>query len=68
MLSYTTEPISEKDIDLAENYYFKKASLEVRHFGKEGQYTKFSKEKDGKMLYTGQIPWKIFLQQQSVSQ
>ena len=49
------QPISEKDIHLAENYYFKKASLEVRHFVKEAQYTKFSKEKDRKLLYTGRI-------------
>ena len=49
------EPISEKDIDLAEDCYFKKASLELRHFVKEAQITKFSKEKDGKLLYTGRI-------------
>ena len=49
------QPILEKDIDLAENYYFKKASLELRHFVKEAQNTKFSKEKDGKLLYTGRI-------------
>ena len=49
------QPISEKDIDLAEDYYFKKASLEVRHFVKEAQYTKFSKEKDGELLHTGRI-------------
>ena len=28
------QPISEKDIDFAEDYYLKKASLEVRHFVK----------------------------------
>ena len=49
------QPISEKDIDSAEDYYFKKASLEVKHFVKEAQYTKFSKEKDGKLLYTRRI-------------
>ena len=49
------QPISEKDIDLAEDCYFKKASLELRHFVKEAQITKFSKEKDGKLLYTGRI-------------
>ena len=47
--------ISEKDIDLTEDYYFKKALLEVRHFVKEVQYAKFSKEKDRKLLYTGRI-------------
>ena len=45
-----TQSISEKEIDLAEEYHFKKASLEVRHFVKEAQYTKLSKEKDGKLL------------------
>ena len=49
------QSISEKDIDLAEDYYFKKASLEVKNFVKEAQYTKFSKEKDGKLLYTRRI-------------
>ena len=49
------QPISEKYIDLAEDYYFKKASIEVEHFVNEAQYTKFSKEKDGKLLYTGRI-------------
>ena len=49
------KPISEKDRDLAEDYYFIKASLEVRNFVKEAQYTKFSKDKDDKLLYTGQI-------------
>ena len=47
------QPISEKDIDLAEDYYFKKASIEVKQFVKEAQYTKFREEKDGKLLYTG---------------
>ena len=47
------QPISGKDIDLAENYYFKKASLDVTQFVEETQYTKFSKEKDGKLLYPG---------------
>ena len=29
--------------------------IEVKHFVKEAQYTKFNKEKDGKLLYTGRI-------------
>ena len=49
------QPISEKDIDFAEAYYFKKASLKIRYFVKEAQYTKFTKEKDAKVLYTGRI-------------
>ena len=48
-----TQSISEKDMDLAEDYYFKKASLQVRYFVKEAQCTKCSNEKDGKLLYTG---------------
>ena len=49
------QPILEKDIDLAQDYYFKKASLEVRHFVKKAQYTKFSKEKNGKLLHNRRI-------------
>ena len=45
-------PFQEKT-DLAENYYFKKASLDVTQFVEETQYTKFGKEKDGKLLYPG---------------
>ena len=48
-----TQSISEKNMDLAEDYYFKKASLQVRYFVKEAQCTKCSNEKDGKLLYTG---------------
>ena len=49
------QAISEKVIDLAEDYYFQKASLEVRYFVKETKSTELSKEKDGKLLYTGRI-------------
>ena len=49
------QPISENDMDFAEDYYFKKTSFEVRHFVKQAQYTKVSKENDGKLLHTGLI-------------
>ena len=49
------QSISEKVMDLSEGYYFRRASPEAKHSVKEAQYTNFSKEKDGKLLYTGQI-------------
>ena len=33
--------------------YFGKATLEVKHFVKESQYSEISREKDGKLIYVG---------------
>ena len=47
--------LTEIDLTTAADYYFKKATLEVKQFVKESQYSKFSREKDGKLIYTGRI-------------
>ncbi len=39
----------------AEKYYFRKATQEIKHFLKESQYNKISKEVDGILFYTGRI-------------
>ena len=46
---------SEEEIKSAENYFFKKATAEIKHFLKENQYKRISKERDGILYYTGRI-------------
>ena len=47
--------ISEDELCNAQNYYFKKASLEVKMFMKPGEYERISVEKNNILYYTGRI-------------
>ena len=47
--------LSNEDISQAETYYFKKGTLEIKHFYKEDFYSKFTKEVDGILRYSGRI-------------
>ena len=47
--------LSEEEIKNAENYFFQKATAEIKHFMKENQYKRISKEKEGILYYTGRI-------------
>ena len=47
--------IPDEAIREAEMYYFRKATLEIKHFLKESQYSKISKEVNGVLFYTGRI-------------
>lgn len=49
----TYETFSDGDLAKAENYYFEKATREVKHFLRPHQYQKISKEKDGILYYSG---------------
>ena len=47
--------ILSEDIKNAENYFFQKANAEIKHFMKENQYKRISKEKEGILYYTGRV-------------
>ena len=47
--------LSEEKIKNAENHFFQKATAEIKHFMKENQYKRISKEKEGMLYYTGRI-------------
>lgn len=47
--------LSAEEIDLAERYYFLKATGEVKQFSKEKDWKSVSVEKDGILLYSGRI-------------
>ena len=47
--------INEANIQEAEAYYFKKATLEIKKFHKKETYKKFSTECDGILKYNGRI-------------
>ena len=55
--SSSEEPgrLTDDDVKNAENYFFRSATREVKQFVKEKQYAKFSKEKDGILIYTGRL-------------
>ena len=44
-----------EDIKASENYFFSKASIEVKHFINESNYKKFTREQDGIIKYVGRI-------------
>ena len=44
---------TENKLKEAENYFFKKATLEVKKFGKPSQYEKISAEAKGILYYNG---------------
>ena len=47
--------LSEEELKAAEYYFFKKGTLEIKQFYKEETYSKFSKEVNGVLIYTGRI-------------
>ena len=47
--------LPENNLTSAADCYFRKATLEVKYFVKESQYSKITREKDGKLIYTGRI-------------
>ena len=44
-----------ENIKASENYFFSKASKEVKHFINESNYKKFTREQDGVIKYVGRI-------------
>ena len=51
----TESIISESELQEASNYYFRKASLEVKKFNAKESYQTISSEKDGILYYNGRI-------------
>ena len=47
--------VSDEDISLSLQYYFKKCTSEVKHFVNKKEYEKISVEKDGILKYKGRI-------------
>ena len=47
--------LSKQELEKTTQYFFKKGTEEIKHFLKESQYKKISKEKDGILFYTGRI-------------
>ena len=48
--------LSEEEIKNADNYFFQKVTAEIKHFMKENQYKRISKERKGILYYyTGRI-------------
>ena len=47
--------LDDAELKAAENYFFKKATLEVKQFYRPGYYQKFAKEVDGILRYSGRI-------------
>ena len=47
--------ISEEEINEAKRYFYKMATLEVKHFTNPAQYKDISREIDGLLMYTGRI-------------
>ena len=48
-------PLTDAGINRALDYYFRKATLEVKNFVKKNVYQKISTEKDGILFYKGRI-------------
>ena len=46
---------TENELKEAENYFFKKAPLEVKKFAKPSQYEKIFTEANGILYYSGRI-------------
>ena len=47
--------ITDTEIKQAENYYFRRATYELKHFNKPTIYEKISSDKDGLLIYKGRI-------------
>ena len=54
-VNYVECLIDDEDIKNSEDYFFRKATAEVKHFLKPTQYDKISTMKDEILLYTGRI-------------
>ena len=48
-------PLTEEDLTDAENYFYRKATQEIKQFVKRSKIGKISKEKDGILYYIGRI-------------
>ena len=46
---------TDAELDDARKYYFRLATLEIKHFVKQEQYSKLSQEHEGILYYTGRI-------------
>ena len=46
---------SKDDIKNAEDYFFRKATMEIKHFNKPSVYNKFSQEVNGILYYSGRF-------------
>ena len=61
LVSYFSSPpglvvhLSEEDLNLALNYFYRKCTLEVKHFVDKKSYEKISVEKEGILYYSGRI-------------
>ena len=61
LVSYVSSPaglvvcISDEDLTLALNYFYRKCTLEVKHFVDKKSYEKISIEKNGILYYSGRI-------------
>ena len=53
--SFTQTILSQHQIQRSENYFYQKATQEVKEFPKPSKYEKMSSEKDKMLYYTGQI-------------
>ena len=49
------EPLGDDEMKAAANYYFRKATLELKHFTHAAQYKKISVEKDSILYFKGRI-------------
>ena len=54
-LTSLDQPVSEEEIQAAEYYFFKKGTLEVKHFSKHKDWKHCTVWKDGLLQYTGRI-------------
>ncbi|XP_066910448.1 uncharacterized protein [Clytia hemisphaerica] len=52
---HSSKPPSQDLMKDAESYFFRKGTIEVKHFLKPQQYQKIPREKDGILVYTGRI-------------
>ena len=47
--------LTDEEISNAKNYYFRKATVELKHFAKPAEYESISKEENSILYYTGRI-------------
>ena len=47
--------LTDLDIKFALDYFYRKSTLEIKHFAEKRVYEKISEEKDGILYYTGRI-------------
>ena len=54
-ISFTQAILSQHKLQRSENYFYQRATEEVKKFSKPSKYEKISSEKDKILYYTGQI-------------